>query len=293
MLIKDNHIALAGGVRRAIGLARASIPHLMKIEVEVANQSQLREAIAAGADVIMLDNMSAEEVAACVALTRSEAPGILIEASGGVTLETVCELAECGVDLISVGAITRGCLSGYQSEEPLRVLIHVSVPGSADDLVADLLHLRQRQPTDTRDLVAKSEVTVNLSPKRLRFERVQVVEDDSGQCRVEVTLTHAGRIVQASASGVNSGLGPLRAAAIAALLAVEEAAEGRFKCRVADLDHVNALGKDLIAVLVDVDFEGKDTQVFGSCPVQDSDIATACKAALNATNRFFELAMRH
>jgi nicotinate-nucleotide pyrophosphorylase (carboxylating) len=106
VLIKDNHIALAGGVRRAIGLARASIPHLMKIEVEVSNQSQLREAIAAGADVIMLDNMTPQEVAQCVALTRSEAPGVLIEASGGVTLETVRELAECGVDLISVGAIT-------------------------------------------------------------------------------------------------------------------------------------------------------------------------------------------
>jgi hypothetical protein len=85
----------------------------------------------------------------------------------------------------------------------------------------------------------------------------------------------------------------LKAAAIAALLAVEDAAEGRFKCHVADLDHVNALGKDLIAVLVDVDFEGRDVQVFGSCQVQDSDIATACKAALNATNRFFELAMRN
>ena len=106
VLIKDNHIALAGGVRRAIALARTNIPHLMKIEVEVANQSQLREAIAAGADVIMLDNMSPSEVAQCVALTRSEAPGVLIEASGRVNLETVREVAECGVDLISVGAIT-------------------------------------------------------------------------------------------------------------------------------------------------------------------------------------------
>ena len=59
----------------------------------------------------MLDNMSAQEVAECVALTRSEAPGVLIEASGGVTLETVCELAECGVDLISVGAITHSAAS--------------------------------------------------------------------------------------------------------------------------------------------------------------------------------------
>ena len=140
--------------------------------------------------------------------------------------------------------------------------------------------------------MAESGVTVNLSQKRLRFERAQLVEDEPGQCRVEVTLTLAGRIVQASASDANSGLGPLKAAAVAALLAVEDAAEGRFKCHVTDLDHVNALGKDLIAVLVDVDFEDRAVQVFGSCQVQDSDIATACKAALNATNRFFELAMR-
>ena len=134
---------------------------------------------------------------------------------------------------------------------------------------------------------------MDLSQKRLRFERAQVVEEDLGRCRVEVTLTHAGRVVQAHATAANSGLGPLKAAAIAALLAVEDAAEGRFKCHVADLDHVNALGKDLIAVLVDVDFEGKDVQVFGSCPVQESDVVTACKAALNATNRIFELAMRN
>jgi len=118
------------------------------------------------------------------------------------------------------------------------------------------------------------------------------VEGDAGQCRVDVTLTHAGRIVEASAGGLSSGSGPLRAAATAALLAVEDAAEGRFKCQVTDLDHVNVLGKDLIALLVDVHFEGRDVQVFGSCQVQESDIVTTCKAALNATNRIFELAMR-
>ena len=83
----------------------------MKIEVEVANQSQLREALASGADVIMLDNMSSQDVAESVAIARSEAPGVLIEASGGVSLETVRELAECGVDLISVGAITHSAAS--------------------------------------------------------------------------------------------------------------------------------------------------------------------------------------
>ena len=107
VLIKDNHIALAGGVRRAVELARRAVPHLMKIEVQVGNQSQLREAIAAAADVIMLDNMSIAEIWESVALIRTQRPGVTIEASVGVSLETVREVAECGVDLISVAAITQ------------------------------------------------------------------------------------------------------------------------------------------------------------------------------------------
>jgi len=106
VLIKDNHIALAGGVRRAIEMARNEVPHLLKIEVEVSNQSQLREAIAAEADVIMLDNMSLEETQQSVELIRMQAPHAIIEVSGGVSLESVRGMAECGVDLISVGAIT-------------------------------------------------------------------------------------------------------------------------------------------------------------------------------------------
>jgi nicotinate-nucleotide pyrophosphorylase (carboxylating) len=106
VLIKDNHIALAGGVKRAIELARRSVTHLMKIEVEVASQSQLKEAIAAKADVIMLDNFQPDEIRQAVQMIRAEAPGAIIEISGGVTLASVRELAECGADLISVGAIT-------------------------------------------------------------------------------------------------------------------------------------------------------------------------------------------
>jgi nicotinate-nucleotide pyrophosphorylase (carboxylating) len=78
----------------------------MKIEVEVANNSQLREAIAARADVIMLDNMAVDEIRESVNLIRDQAPGVLIEVSGGVTIDNVRAFAECGVDLISVGAIT-------------------------------------------------------------------------------------------------------------------------------------------------------------------------------------------
>ena len=106
VLIKDNHIALAGGVKRAVELARQSASHLMKIEVEVASQAQLREALAAPADVIMLDNMPLEEARESVKLIRDQSAAISIELSGGVTLENVRAFAECGVDLISVGAIT-------------------------------------------------------------------------------------------------------------------------------------------------------------------------------------------
>jgi nicotinate-nucleotide pyrophosphorylase (carboxylating) len=106
VLIKDNHIALAGGVRRAIELARAEVHHLMKIEVEVASHSQLIEAIEARADVIMLDNMNVEDMRESVRIVRDRAPECIIEASGGVSLETVRQIAETGVDLISVGALT-------------------------------------------------------------------------------------------------------------------------------------------------------------------------------------------
>jgi nicotinate-nucleotide pyrophosphorylase (carboxylating) len=106
VLIKDNHIAMAGGVRRAVELARNLAHHLMKIEVEVANRAQLLEAIEAHADVIMLDNMKVEEIRESVSLIRERAPGCLIEVSGGVNIDTVRSFAECGVDLISVGAIT-------------------------------------------------------------------------------------------------------------------------------------------------------------------------------------------
>jgi nicotinate-nucleotide pyrophosphorylase (carboxylating) len=106
VLIKDNHIAFAGGVRRAVELARGAASHLMKIEVEVSSQAQLREAIAARADVIMLDNMTVDEVRESVKMIREQAPGVTIEVAGGINLENVRLYAECGVDLISAGAIT-------------------------------------------------------------------------------------------------------------------------------------------------------------------------------------------
>jgi nicotinate-nucleotide pyrophosphorylase (carboxylating) len=106
ILIKESHIPLAGGVSRAIELARRSVPHLMKIEVEVANHQHLREAIASHADVIRLENMSMDEIRGAVKMIRDEAPGVVIGVTGLVTLENVGEYAVSGVDLILVDIIT-------------------------------------------------------------------------------------------------------------------------------------------------------------------------------------------
>jgi nicotinate-nucleotide pyrophosphorylase (carboxylating) len=106
ILIKDNHIALAGGVRKAVELAKKSVGHLHKIEVEISNWAQLREAVEAGADVILIDNQAPNELKKLVEMARSLNPNILIEASGGINLENVRSYAETGVDLISVGKLT-------------------------------------------------------------------------------------------------------------------------------------------------------------------------------------------
>lgn len=107
VVIKDSHIAIAGGIRRAIELARRGVPHLMKIEVEVSNQSQVREAVASGADVVKFDNIHTDEIRESVKWVRDEAPGVVIEVSGEVGLDNVREIAQCGVDLISIGEITQ------------------------------------------------------------------------------------------------------------------------------------------------------------------------------------------
>ena len=106
VLIKDNHIALAGGVATAVERARAAVGHLHRVEVEVSNDKDLRDAIESGADILLLDNLSPEETARAVELARGLKPDVLLEASGGITLENVRAYAEAGVDLISVGALT-------------------------------------------------------------------------------------------------------------------------------------------------------------------------------------------
>jgi nicotinate-nucleotide pyrophosphorylase (carboxylating) len=103
VLIKDNHIAAAGGIGPAVRRTRERIPHTFKIEIEVKDMAELEEALAAGADVIMLDNMGLPETAAAVRRVGGRVP---LEASGNMTLERIREVAETGVDLISVGALT-------------------------------------------------------------------------------------------------------------------------------------------------------------------------------------------
>lgn len=103
VLIKDNHIVAAGGVRAAIERARARAPHTSKIECEVDSLDQLEDAIAAGADIVLLDNMDTPTIEEAVRRTRGRA---LLEASGGITLERIAELARSGVDAISIGALT-------------------------------------------------------------------------------------------------------------------------------------------------------------------------------------------
>jgi nicotinate-nucleotide pyrophosphorylase (carboxylating) len=103
VLIKDNHIAAAGSLARAVAKARAAAPHLARIEVEAKTQAQVREAVSSGAEVVLLDNMNPRQVAAAVAAIGGRAT---VEVSGGVRLETLHDYALPGVDVISIGAIT-------------------------------------------------------------------------------------------------------------------------------------------------------------------------------------------
>ncbi len=103
VLIKDNHIAAAGGITAAVRRARGRIPHTLKIEVEVKNSAELEEALQAGADLILLDNMDIPGLAEAVKITAGRVP---LEASGNMTLERIPTVAQTGVDFISVGALT-------------------------------------------------------------------------------------------------------------------------------------------------------------------------------------------
>jgi nicotinate-nucleotide pyrophosphorylase (carboxylating) len=103
ILIKDNHIATAGSISKAVEILKPHVPHTVRIEIEVTDINGLREAINAGADAVLLDNMPLDEITMAVSVAEGK---VMLEASGGVTLESIGKIAKTGVDLISVGAIT-------------------------------------------------------------------------------------------------------------------------------------------------------------------------------------------
>jgi len=116
ILLKDNHIAAAGSVTAAVASAKERAGALWKVEVEVTDLDLYREALAAGADVILLDNMSERDMAAAVA---SRPPGVTLEASGGMTLDRLRRVAELGLDYVSVGALTHSAPAADLSLELL------------------------------------------------------------------------------------------------------------------------------------------------------------------------------
>jgi len=103
VLIKENHVRAAGGVAEAVARARVHAPHTLRVECEVTDLDELREALVAGADAVLLDNMDDEQVRAAVAIVDRKA---VVEVSGGVSLERISQLAQLGIDVISVGKLT-------------------------------------------------------------------------------------------------------------------------------------------------------------------------------------------
>jgi len=106
ILIKDNHLALVGSVREAVRRARTTAPHGLRIAVEVDTLAQLDEALEAGAEGILLDNFQPRDMVEAVKRVRDRAPRTVIEASGGVTLDRIREIAATGVDVVSIGGLT-------------------------------------------------------------------------------------------------------------------------------------------------------------------------------------------
>lgn len=108
ILIKDNHIAAAGSLSKALAKIKGRVPHTLRIEVEVEDIKGVEEAIGAGADAILLDNMSLKEIREAVSIAGGR---VLLEASGGINLESIEEISKTGINLISVGAITHSARS--------------------------------------------------------------------------------------------------------------------------------------------------------------------------------------
>jgi hypothetical protein len=130
-----------------------------------------------------------------------------------------------------------------------------------------------------------------MSQTRLKFERADVRPHGEDQVHVELTFAFRKRLIVVSAIDDKEWPGSLRAASAATLTAIKQAG-AEFECEIEELDRVNALGKELIAVLIKIDFEGRQLQVFGSCQITESELVSAVRATLNATNRFVDLATR-
>ncbi len=111
ILIKDNHISAAGSIKKAVRLARENTQHILKVEVEVKNIREVRSALSAGAEIIMLDNMSLKDIKRSVEVIRNQNPQVIIEASGNIKIENIRAVAETDVDLISIGALTHSAVA--------------------------------------------------------------------------------------------------------------------------------------------------------------------------------------
>ena len=103
VMLKDNHIAAVGSIQQAVDMMKKTLPHTMKIELEVSTLKELEEALVAEVDIVMLDNMSTEMMAEAVAIAKGR---VLLEASGNMHIERIREVAETGVDIISIGELT-------------------------------------------------------------------------------------------------------------------------------------------------------------------------------------------
>ncbi|MFZ3066363.1 MAG: carboxylating nicotinate-nucleotide diphosphorylase [Nitrospirota bacterium] len=114
VLIKDNHISIGGGIKKAVAIARQNIPHTMKVEVEAKSLKEVKDALASGADIIMLDNMPVAMMKKAVAMINKKT---VVEASGNVNLKNVRDAALTGVDIISIGALTHSYKAVQMSME--------------------------------------------------------------------------------------------------------------------------------------------------------------------------------
>lgn len=121
VMLKDNHIAFAGGIEKAVALVKSRLGHMVKIEVETETEQQVKDAVKAGADVIMFDNRSPQEIKKLKELVPSH---IITEASGGIRLDTIAGFKGCGVDYLSVGVLTNGVRPldiSFNSTEAIKV----------------------------------------------------------------------------------------------------------------------------------------------------------------------------